>query len=372
MSSRSHASDWELIERTKFAAVRVSRRWSSHGGLAWRVVEIENLGECELGIDFRPDKDAAWLDVRESPQISRILQVPSDRDLALAQLRFAEHATLVRLPARGRWCFDSTWVERASLEAAWSRGQLRVSLWGFIVLVTEAGVEAFEFGGFPPSLDGLEFVDSGPRTVFERRPDHRPEWMSEELGSGEPEVEPTAELVTVVPLTLRIDGFARDEAVVPAIHEPILRELGRALDRLPRGVFNVSVRGRRSGAQWPSSGWEALAMARARAVAEQLELEKPPSLATDAHSDDRRVVEVALWSAGPRACRGIDLDDDTLVVGPSALLVAMRRHPELAAVLGDGELDVTRLRALVGTRQEKAVWLLAPDRVRSAVGQRGR
>lgn len=388
---------WEL-DRTDYAVVRLAQPWLAHEGRLWALIEIENIGDGALGIDYMPDDDEglwlAFLGLRGSRR-ERIFD-----EIALckiARIRFEEGTIRVRLGPGQRWRLHSKSVELAHVQRAASAtvySQLRsiatqektwifarpniltAHLSGAITLVTEADTHVVQFDP-PPGISGpVPTIDLGPRPELPSAIERHPERIHARLHDLDLGEDPRAGIsyVSPAPPTFYCWGFARDDAEIPPALRAGLAGLGDALNRLPEGAITIRVCGYiELESVWFGPGWETLASARASAVIEALGLtrsqegdEGDTSRTREPMPDPAfgdawwRCVEISLWRRTPEWA--MDLLS-AYSVSPGPLLTILRQNPVVHALLDDGRVTCSHLRALYRERSQVIAWLLAPSRI---------
>jgi hypothetical protein len=370
---------WEL-DRTDYAVVRLAQPWLAHEGQLWAMIEIENIGDDALGIDYMPDDDdGLWLAFSTGigSGKERILDELALRKIA--RIRFEEGIIQVRLGPGQRWRLHGEPVELARVQqrASATRYSLTAILSGAITLVTEADTHLVQFAPPPPISGPIPTID------LERRPElplaierhsERIHARLHDLDLSEDRARAGISYVSHHSPTFYCWGFARDDAEVPPALRAGLAELGDALNRLPEDAITIRVCGYTElQSVWVGPGWETLASARASAVIEALGLtrsqegddpdtsrtrEPPPDPAFgDAWG---RCVEISLWPTPYEWAMDLLRPYS---VSPGPLLTVLRQNPGVHALLGDGRVTCSHLRTLYRERSCVLAWLLAPSRI---------
>lgn len=369
---------WEL-DRTDYAVVRLAQPWLAHDGHLWAMIEIENLGDVVLGI-VSDDDDKLRL-AFSNTVLGGKQRIRDELALAkIARIRFEEGTIPVRLGPGQRWRLHGEPLELDRVQraaSATSYSKLIASLRGTITLVTEADTHVVEFDSPPATSGPVPTIDLGPRPelppAIERHPE-RVHARLHDLDLGEDPSRAGISFVSEDPPTFYCWGFARDGAAVPATLRVGLTELGDALNRLPDGAITIRVCGYTElQSVWVGPGWETLACARASAVIEALGLTRSQG-GDDADTSRTRepmpnptfgdawwrCVEVSLWRTTSEWAMDLLRPHS---VSPSPLLTVLRQSPRVHALLGDGRVTCSRLRALYREGLCVLAWLLAPSRI---------
>jgi hypothetical protein len=368
---------WEL-DRTDHAVARLARPWLAHDGRIWAMVEIENIGDSDLGIDYLTDDDELHL-AFHGPIARKKRGIRDDVARAkLARIRFEEGSICARLSPGERWRVHSTSLDLARVQQVASasvdeNGILRAGLSGTITLVTEANTYFVRFKPPPAESEQVSTIDLGPRPALTPMIEPHPERIHARFhdltSSG---LRAAMTVIDERPPIFHCWGFARDRADIPPALRGGLAELGAALNQLPDDAINLKVCGYievDSSSSGP--GAQALAHARAIAVVEALGLtrdhwttasETRSRPAPDPTFGDAwwRCVEVSPWPRTPEWSMDLLRPHS---VSPGALLTSLRQVPEVHALLGDGRVTSSHLRAVWRRGLRVISWLLAPSRI---------